>query len=225
MSVTAATNEPGAATVAPRRPARACARLHGVRARAGVQTTPGAVIARQAGDQLVLVEHPPVLPLGRGAVPPTCAALGAARRAGVPRRPRRGCDLPWPGALVGYPIVHLRAAGRVCRRRLLETALIDTCAHFGVRRKRRRVDRRVGRQGQDRVDRHRRAPRRRIRYRLNVSTDLVLRASSRVAAQPTVTSLAVILGAAPSLVAVGHVFAERFAAAMGFAGVEVGAAA
>ena len=63
---------------------------------------------------------------------------------------------------------------------------------------------------------------------LNVSTDLSFFAHIVPVSRAglAVTSLAEMLGAAPALVGtVGRVFAERFAAAMGFAGVEVGAAA
>jgi len=96
------------------------------------------VSARMAGeedDQLLLLEHPPVYTLGRGAdVADLC---GAPDRLGVAVfRVGRGGGATFhgPGQLVGYPIVRLSAAGRDVHRyvRALEAALIDTCGRFGV---------------------------------------------------------------------------------------------
>jgi len=191
-----------------------------------------AVIAHQASDQLVLVEHLPVYTLGRGA--DAADLCGAPERLGVPvYRVGRGGGATFhgPGQLVGYPIVHLRAAGRDVHRyvRTLETALVDTCAEFGVV-----AEAPAGQTGVwaggAKIASIGIGVRRGVAYHgiaLNVSTDLSFFAhivpcrSSGLA----VTSLAAILDAAPSLEAVGRVFAERFAAAMGFAGVEGGAAA
>src|SRR5499425_805928 len=97
------------------------------------------VAARAAGesadDVLLLLEHPSVYTLGRGA--DAADLCGAPERLGVPvYRVGRGGGATFhgPGQLVGYPIVHLRAAGRDVHRyvRTLETALVDTCAEFGV---------------------------------------------------------------------------------------------
>lgn len=92
-------------------------------------------VAGGGPERLLLLEHPPVYTLGRGA---DVADLRAApERLGVPwLRVGRGGGATFhgPGQLVAYPIVRLRAAGRdvsgyVCA---LERALIDTCAAFGV---------------------------------------------------------------------------------------------
>lgn len=94
-----------------------------------------AEVAEGAPETLLLVEHPPVYTLGRGA--DAADLRGAPERLGVPWvRVGRGGGATFhgPGQLVAYPIVRLRAAGRdvsgyVCA---LERALIDTCAAFGV---------------------------------------------------------------------------------------------
>lgn len=94
-----------------------------------------AEVAAGAPEVLLLLEHPPVYTLGRGA--DVADLRGAPERLGVPCfRVGRGGGATFhgPGQLVAYPIVRLRAAGRdvsgyVCA---LERALIDTCAVFGV---------------------------------------------------------------------------------------------
>ncbi len=96
------------------------------------------VKAKLAGDEkddLLLVEHPPVYTLGRGAK--EADLLGAPERLGVPVfRVGRGGGATFhgPGQVVGYPIVHLHPSGRDVHRyvRLLERSLLETCAHFGV---------------------------------------------------------------------------------------------
>lgn len=95
------------------------------------------------GDQLLLLEHPPVLTLGRHAdeahvlAPP---ALLAERGIEV-LRVERGGEVTYhgPGQLVAYPIVALGERGLLIRPfvRALEDALIETCAAFGVRAGRR----------------------------------------------------------------------------------------
>lgn len=90
------------------------------------------------GDQLLLLEHPPVLTLGRHAderhVRATPARL-AARRIEV-IRVERGGEVTYhgPGQLVAYPILRLDRRGLLLRPlvRALEGALADTCAAFGV---------------------------------------------------------------------------------------------
>lgn len=85
--------------------------------------------AGSCGDLLLLLEHPPVLTIGRSGVAPVVA--GAA----VVRTDRGGkTTYHGPGQLVGYPVIALRAAGRgvrdfVCR---LEKALCATAGAFGV---------------------------------------------------------------------------------------------
>ncbi len=89
-------------------------------------------------DQLLLLEHPAVLTLGRGAdeshvlAPP---ALLAARGIEL-LRVERGGEVTYhgPGQLVAYPIVKLADRELLLRPfvRALEAALVATCAAFGV---------------------------------------------------------------------------------------------
>jgi lipoyl(octanoyl) transferase len=95
------------------------------------------------GDQLLLLEHPAVLTLGRGAndahvlAPP---ALLEARGIEL-LRVERGGEVTYhgPGQLVAYPIVRLADRDLLLRPfvRALETALVQTCAAFGVAAERR----------------------------------------------------------------------------------------
>ncbi len=89
-------------------------------------------------DQLLLLEHPPVLTLGRQAddahvLAP--AAVLAARGIEV-IRVERGGEVTYhgPGQLVAYPIVRLSDRGVYLREyvRALETAMADACAAEGV---------------------------------------------------------------------------------------------
>lgn len=106
------------------------------------------VVARKRGeiaDTLVLLEHPPVLTLGRNAVRANVLATDeflAARGVAV-HEIKRGGDVTYhgPGQLVGYPIVDLRGdlpgkrgphLGPVDFVRLLEEVLIRACGDFGV---------------------------------------------------------------------------------------------
>lgn len=94
--------------------------------------------ADEIDDQLLLLEHPPVLTLGRHSDPAhiraTDAELGA--RAIEVVRIERGGEVTYhgPGQLVAYPIVKLHARGLLLRPfvRALETAMIATCAAQGV---------------------------------------------------------------------------------------------
>lgn len=97
--------------------------------------------ARVAGaipDTLLLLEHPAVLTLGRGA---SAAHVRAAPdvldgRGIEVLRVERGGEVTYhgPGQLVAYPIVALQDRGLLLRPfvRALEEALADTCASFGV---------------------------------------------------------------------------------------------
>jgi lipoyl(octanoyl) transferase len=92
------------------------------------------------GDVLLLVEHPPVLTLGRNAHQEHVVADPQLldRRGIDVVETNRGGDVTYhgPGQLVGYPILDLRAftpsLGIVSYLRWLEETLIRTCADFGV---------------------------------------------------------------------------------------------
>lgn len=98
------------------------------------------VAASASPDTLLLLEHDPVVTLGRGAKPAhvlfTPAEL-AARGVSV-HETGRGGDVTWhgPGQIVGYPIVNLARtpATKDVRKfvRSLEEILIRVCADFGV---------------------------------------------------------------------------------------------
>jgi len=94
-------------------------------------------------DQLLLLEHPPVLTLGRNSDPAHILAAPeelAARGIGI-HRVERGGEVTYhgPGQLVAYPIVAIAARGLLLRPlvRALEAALVATCAAFGVEAARR----------------------------------------------------------------------------------------
>jgi lipoyl(octanoyl) transferase len=106
------------------------------------------VAARKAGaigDTLLLMEHPPVLTLGRNAHRKNVLAsdeLLAAKGVEL-HEIKRGGDVTYhgPGQLVGYPIVDLRGdlpgkrgphLGPVDFVRLLEDVLIRVCGDFRV---------------------------------------------------------------------------------------------
>jgi lipoyl(octanoyl) transferase len=97
------------------------------------------------GDTLLLLEHPPVLTLGRNAHRSNVLASDEllAQRGVELHEVNRGGDVTYhgPGQLIGYPILDLRGdlpgkkgphLGPVDYVRLLEEALIRTCGDFGV---------------------------------------------------------------------------------------------
>ena len=101
------------------------------------------------GDTLLLLEHPPVITLGRNASRANILASDEwlASRGVEVHEIDRGGDVTYhgPGQLIGYPIVDLRGEwpgkrgphlGPVDFVRLVEEALIRTCADFGVMAKR-----------------------------------------------------------------------------------------
>src|SRR5277367_505559 len=101
------------------------------------------------GDTLLLLEHPPVITLGRNAHRSNIVASDEvlASRGVELHEINRGGDVTYhgPGQLVGYPIVDLRGdlpgkkgphLGPVDFVRLLEEALIRACGEFGVMAKR-----------------------------------------------------------------------------------------
>jgi lipoate-protein ligase B len=90
------------------------------------------------GDRLLLLEHPAVLTLGRHADESHVRASAdeLARRGIEVIRVERGGEVTYhgPGQLVAYPIIGLSRRGLLLRPlvRALETAMIETCAAFGV---------------------------------------------------------------------------------------------
>ncbi|MEX2183009.1 MAG: lipoyl(octanoyl) transferase LipB [Chloroflexota bacterium] len=99
------------------------------------------VADRAAGlieDQLLLLEHPAVLTLGRNSDPAHILASEAelAARAIAVVRIERGGEVTYhgPGQLVAYPIIRLHERGMLLRPfvRALEAALVATCAAHGV---------------------------------------------------------------------------------------------
>jgi lipoyl(octanoyl) transferase len=97
------------------------------------------------GDTLLLLEHPPVLTLGRNAHRSNVLVSDEllAQRGVELHEINRGGDVTYhgPGQLIGYPIIDLRGdlpgkkgphLGPVDYVRLLEEVLIRTCADFGV---------------------------------------------------------------------------------------------
>jgi lipoyl(octanoyl) transferase len=99
----------------------------------------------QIDDTLLLLEHPPVITLGRNSHRSNILAddrLLASRGVEL-HEVNRGGDVTYhgPGQLVGYPIIDLRGdlpgkkgphLGPVDFVRLLEEVLIRSCADFGV---------------------------------------------------------------------------------------------
>jgi lipoyl(octanoyl) transferase len=94
--------------------------------------------AGDIGDQLLLLEHPAVLTLGRNSDPAHILATEAelASRAIEVVRIERGGEVTYhgPGQLVAYPIIRLHERGLLLRPfvRALEAALVETCAAHGV---------------------------------------------------------------------------------------------
>jgi lipoate-protein ligase B len=85
-------------------------------------------------DALLLLEHPPVYTLGRGADP---IHLGLAAQTGAPIvRAHRGGQVTYhgPGQLVGYPILDLRRRRPDVRwyLRTLEEVLVAALADLGI---------------------------------------------------------------------------------------------
>ena len=106
------------------------------------------VAARKAGaigDTLLLLEHPPVITLGRNSSRANVLASDEflAVRGVELHEINRGGDVTYhgPGQLIGYPIFDLRGEwpgkrgpflGPVDFVRMMEEALIRSCADFGV---------------------------------------------------------------------------------------------
>ena len=125
---------------------------------AGLTAQARVVAARQRdviADTLLLMEHEPVLTLGRNATATNILATEdfLAQRGITVHEINRGGDVTYhgPGQLVGYPIFDLRGdlpgkrgphLGPVDFMRLLEEVLIRTCSEFGVPAQ--RIARRTG---------------------------------------------------------------------------------
>jgi lipoyl(octanoyl) transferase len=99
------------------------------------------IAQRQQGlipDQLLLLEHPHVITLGRnGHASNLLASAEVLARAGIAFYPTdRGGDVTYhgPGQLVGYPIVDLREWKRDVGAyvRAVEQSIIDTLADYGI---------------------------------------------------------------------------------------------
>ena len=94
--------------------------------------------ADEIPDQLLFVEHPHVITLGRnGRTEHLLAAEEHLRRAGIAFHPTdRGGDITYhgPGQLVGYPILDLRGWKRdvVAYIRAIEELLIGALGEFGI---------------------------------------------------------------------------------------------
>jgi lipoyl(octanoyl) transferase len=105
----------------------------------------GLMAEGRAGNVLLLLEHPPVLTLGRNAKRANILASDEflTRRGVTVHEINRGGDVTYhgPGQLVGYPIFDLRTLrttsggrmGPVDFVRGMEEALIRLCGEFGVR--------------------------------------------------------------------------------------------
>jgi lipoyl(octanoyl) transferase len=183
------------------------------------------VTSRRGGtapDTLLLLEHPPVITMGRSSRRDHLLAdpRELARRGVEVHECGRGGSATFhgPGQLVGYPILALRGHQRDAHRylRLLEEALIRTVADFGVAARRvagltgvwvggRKLAAIGVRISRGWITSH--------GFSLNVSTDL--RGFSSIVPcgirDRGVTSLAELLGQAPSLHAVAFRAAVRLA--------------
>ncbi len=105
-------------------------------------------LAGRVENVLLLLEHPPVLTLGRNANRSNVLASDEllARRGVTLHEINRGGDVTYhgPGQLVGYPIFYLRSLrnasggrlGPVDFVRMMEEALIRLCGVYGVRAER-----------------------------------------------------------------------------------------
>lgn len=92
-------------------------------------------LAGDTDDYLLVLEHPPVYTLGRGAE--TADLLGADRELGIEAvRTSRGGGVTFhgPGQLVSYPVVSLDRLGLdvIAYVRKLEAVLIEVCAGMGI---------------------------------------------------------------------------------------------
>lgn len=95
-------------------------------------------LAGRVRDALLLVEHDPVLTLGRAANQAhVVAAEGALAELGIEVVPTgRGGDVTYhgPGQIVGYPVLSLAPHRKDVKRYVadLEQVMIDVCAEYGL---------------------------------------------------------------------------------------------
>lgn len=202
--------------------------LGGLASYSGIWALQRALVAvRQAGaipDTLILLEHAPVVTMGRSGkranvmVPPETLSAQGIDVFDI----ERGGDVTYhgPGQLVGYPIVDLRALNEDVVRfmRSLEASVIATLEVFGIAAGRERgfpgvwVDgakiAAVGVAVKRRVTMH--------GFALNVNTDLdAFSVINPCGLGRPVTSMARLLGRTIELAEVGRVYAGRFAEAFG----------
>lgn len=185
------------------------------------------VRARQAGavpDVLILLEHLPVVTLGRSA---DQAHLLVSRQALAARgialfEIERGGSATYhgPGQLVGYPILDLRALGEDVARymRTLEATVIETLEAFGVPAARRPGYPGVW-VGDDKIAAVGVAVKRRVTmhgFALNVNTELeAFDLINPCGLSKPVTSMAGVLGRPVDLGDVRRVYARCFSRAFG----------
>ncbi|MDQ7859741.1 MAG: lipoyl(octanoyl) transferase LipB [Armatimonadota bacterium] len=195
------------------------------------------VRARQQGaipDVLLLLEHRPVVTLGRSAdrahvlAPPGALAARGIELFEV----ERGGSATYhgPGQLVGYPIVDLRRLGEDVGRfmRTLEATIIEVLAGFGVP-----AGRRLGYPGvwvgDAKICAMGVAVKRRVTmhgFALNVTTDLdAFTVINPCGLGLPVTSMARVLGREVPMAEVRRAYARRFAAAFGLELAPAGAQA
>jgi lipoyl(octanoyl) transferase len=122
---------------------RTCAihRLHIVTYENGMKLQQKLVDLRQRDeidDQLLLLEHPPVITLGRGGKLDNLLASSDSLQSHGVRffETTRGGDITYhgPGQIVGYPILHLGEGNRDVRKYVtsLEEVLIRTVGEYGI---------------------------------------------------------------------------------------------
>lgn len=116
-------------------------RLHRVTYENGTRMQESLVERRQNDeipDQLLLLEHPPIITMGRsGSMANVLASPEALQREDVRfYETTRGGDVTYhgPGQIVGYPILHLGEGNRDVRKyvTMIEEVLIRVAADFGV---------------------------------------------------------------------------------------------
>jgi lipoate-protein ligase B len=183
----------------------------------------GEKVGGEEDDHLLLLEHPVVYTLGRGA--DEADLLDAPGRLAVPvHRVGRGGGATFhgPGQLVCYPIVHLRPSRDVHRYvRGLERVLIETCAKLGVAAAAREGETGVWARG-GKIGSIGIGVRRGIAFHgtsLNVDVDPHYFSSIVVCRMPDarVTSIRAEAGTAPEIETVARIYADAFAAVMGYA--------